>query len=83
MGKVIYTDAPTEVEEAIERGKVLDITIDELIARQCKKRITIMLDAENLEFFKNEAKAHGIPYQTMINNSLTATRTALQRQAAQ
>jgi len=83
MKKVVYTDAPQEVEEAMERGKVLDITIDELITRHCKKRITIMLDAENLEFFKNEAKAHGIPYQTMINNTLTATRTALQRQTTQ
>jgi hypothetical protein len=51
MKKVVYTDAPPEVEKAMERGKVLDITIDDLIARHCKKRITIMLDTENLEFF--------------------------------
>jgi predicted DNA binding CopG/RHH family protein len=82
MSEVIYTDAPTEVEKALTRGKVLDVSISELVRGNKKERITIMIDRENLDFFRGEAKNHGIPYQTMINNSLTATRFALQKQAA-
>jgi len=82
MKENIYSDAPADVEKAMERSKVLDISIDELIKKNLKERVTIMIDQENLEFFRKEAKAHGIPYQTMINNSLTATRSAIQRQAA-
>jgi predicted DNA binding CopG/RHH family protein len=81
MSEVIYTDAPADVEEAMERGKVLDISVEDLIKRNKKERITIMIDSENLEFFRKQAETQGMPYQTMINNSLTATRFAIQKQA--
>jgi len=81
MNNTLYTDVPTDVDEALMRSKVLDITIDDLIKQNRKERVTIMIDKENLEFFRSQAKAHGIPYQTMINNSLTATRSAIQKQA--
>ena len=32
-----------------------------------KKQITINLDDRVIEYFKNEAKATGIPYQNLIN----------------
>jgi len=80
MSEVIYTDAPPEVDEALERGRILDISLDDLIKQQRKERVTIMIDQENLDFFRKEARTHGIPYQTMINNSLTATRSAIQKQ---
>jgi len=83
MKDVAYTDAPTDIEKALERSNVLDISIDDLIKQNKKERVTIMIDRDNLDFFRKEAKIHGIPYQTMINNSLTATRSALQKQAAQ
>lgn len=35
-----------------------------------KTRITIMLDDDILEFFRNKAAATGTGYQTMINNTL-------------
>jgi len=81
MDNIEYTDAPKDVNEALMRSKVLDITIDDLIKQNRKERVTIMIDKENLEFFRTQAKAYGIPYQTMINNSLTATRSAIQKQA--
>ena len=81
MSEALYTDAPPEVDEALEQGKVLCITIDDLTRQHKKECVTIMIDRENLEFFRVQAKNHGVPYQTMINNSLTATRTALQKQA--
>jgi uncharacterized protein (DUF4415 family) len=79
MNKIVYTDAPCEVEKALERSVVLDISIEDLIKQSKKERVTIMIDRENLDFFRTQAKTHGVPYQTMINNSLTATRAALQK----
>jgi len=35
-----------------------------------KTRITIMLDDEIIEFFRKEAEAKGVGYQTMINSVL-------------
>jgi len=35
-----------------------------------KTRITIMLDDDIIEFFRKEAEAKGIGYQTMINSVL-------------
>ena len=32
-----------------------------------KKQITINIDDRAIEYFKNEAKATGIPYQNLIN----------------
>lgn len=35
--------------------------------KKLKKQITINLDAEVVEYFKMQAAASGIPYQTLIN----------------
>jgi len=82
MQNNIYTDAPADADAALDRSRMLDITIDDLIKQNRKERVTIMIDRENLEFLRREAATHGIPYQTMINNSLTATRSALQKRLA-
>ncbi len=34
---------------------------------QLKKSITIRLDADTIDYFKNLSKSSGIPYQTLIN----------------
>lgn len=36
-------------------------------AKRLKKQITINIDASTIEYFKNQAAASGIPYQTLIN----------------
>ncbi len=36
-------------------------------ASQLKKQITINLDAETVEYFKEQAEETGIPYQKLIN----------------
>lgn len=41
-----------------------------------KKRITIMLDEEVIEFFRERAEADGSGYQTMINKALRAVMEA-------
>ena len=44
-------------------------------ARRLKKQITLRLDPDVIEFFKEKSKAHGIPYQTLINSYLQDCRT--------
>lgn len=36
-------------------------------AAQLKKQITINLDAETVDYFKQQAEETGIPYQRLIN----------------
>ena len=36
-------------------------------ARQLKKQITLRLDPDIIEYFKEKSKENGIPYQTLIN----------------
>ncbi len=40
-------------------------------AKQLKKQITININENIIEYFKNQAKNTGIPYQTLINLYLT------------
>ena len=40
-------------------------------AKKLKQQITINLDSDTIEYFKNLAKNSGIPYQTLINLYLT------------
>ena len=39
--------------------------------KKLKKQITINIDAETIAFFKEQAAASGIPYQTLMNLYLT------------
>ncbi len=36
-------------------------------AKKLKNQITINLDVETIEYFKEQAASSGIPYQTLIN----------------
>lgn len=36
-------------------------------AKKLKKQITIKIDVDTIEYFKNQADNTGIPYQTLIN----------------
>ncbi len=36
-------------------------------AAKLKKQITIRLDSDTIDYFKNEAKATGVTYQNLIN----------------
>ena len=36
-------------------------------AKKLKSQITINLDVETIEYFKEQAASSGIPYQTLIN----------------
>ena len=47
-----------------------------------KTRITIMLDDDILEHFRDRAEAEGVGYQTMINSVLRATAIAVKGRKA-
>ena len=36
-------------------------------AKRLKKQITINIDSDTIDYFKNQAESSGIPYQTLIN----------------
>ena len=75
--EIKYTDAPPDVERALDRalsGNVEFVDFlpppEQLVRRQDRRKITIMLDSHIIDFFKRAAKEHGVKYQTMINNLL-------------
>ena len=40
-------------------------------AKKLKKQITINIDSDTIDYFKEQASITGIPYQTLINLYLT------------
>ena len=36
-------------------------------AKKLKKQITINIDVDTIDYFKNQSESSGIPYQTLIN----------------
>lgn len=54
----------------ISRPKFLDDLKTNVSLRDCKSRITIYLDADIIEFFKQAAEESGNAYQTLINQTL-------------
>jgi uncharacterized protein (DUF4415 family) len=69
-----YTDAPPEIERAIEMSQPIADFLpppEKLVRKVEKERITIQLDKTSLDFFRDEAKKHGVGYQTMINNLIS------------
>lgn len=43
--------------------------------KKTKKQITINLDSDTIDYFKNQAERSGIPYQTLINLYLSDCAT--------
>ncbi len=50
-------------------------------ARKLKRQVTINLDADTIDYFKDQAVVSGIPYQTLIN--LYLSECALQKKKLQ
>ena len=40
-------------------------------AKHLKKQVTMYVDQDNIDYFKNESQNVGIPYQTLINMYLS------------
>ena len=71
--KTIYTNAPENIRKSISNGeKVIDFLPppDQLIRKIPKVKITITLNSQSINFFKQSAKMNKVKYQTMINEVL-------------
>lgn len=65
-----YTDAPAEIEKALESAESMEDFLpspSELVRKTEKEKITIAIDKRSLDLFKQYAKKHDAKYQTMIN----------------
>ena len=74
--KIIYTDAPEDVAESLERAVIVpnfDITpegVRAFVESRTKKPVHIYLSVGTIEKFKAAAKEKGSRYQTMISDVL-------------
>ena len=71
--KTIYTNAPENIRESIDNGeKIIDFLPppNQLIRKTPKVKITITLNSQSVNFFKQSAKKNKVKYQTMINEVL-------------
>jgi len=62
----VDSDMPNEVD--------FSKSVPNPYADRVRRRVTINIDSENIDYFKAEAKRTGIPYQTIINMYLTECR---------
>ena len=51
-------------------SELFETAIRNPFAGKIKKQITIRLDADTIDYFKDQAEETGIPYQTLINYCL-------------
>lgn len=70
-----YTDAPDNVEGAVDAETVVDNLLpspEELVRKTEKEKITIAVDKRSLELYKKYAKRHNAKYQPMMDGVLSA-----------
>lgn len=71
MSNVRYTDAPDDINEALDHAVIIEDFLpspEEFVLRAKKEKITIAIDKRSLDLYKAYAKKHGAKYQTMIND---------------
>lgn len=74
MSNVNYTNAPTDIEEALESAVAVEDFLpspDKLIRKTEKEKITIAIDKQSLDLFKRYAKKHNARYQPMMDRVLS------------
>lgn len=72
---VKYADAPEDIESALDEAVLVADMLPspaELVRKSAKEKITIAIDKDSLELFKNYAQKHDAKYQTMINDVVGA-----------
>jgi uncharacterized protein (DUF4415 family) len=67
-----YENAPATIDRAVDyavkHGNF--VTLDEVLARSKKERITLHIDVDVLQAFKQYARKHDAKYQTLMNEAL-------------
>lgn len=76
MSKTInYTNAPADVELSLDDPIIIKDLLpppSELIRKTKKEKITIELDQDSLDLFRQYAKRHNTKYQPMINGVINS-----------
>lgn len=75
MTNIKYTDAPADIEEALDDAHIVSDLLPspaELVRKTEKEKITIALDKHSVELFKEFAKKNNAKYQTMINGVISS-----------
>jgi len=71
--KIIYKSAPKDISDAIVVSEIIDDFLpapEKLIKKEETVKITILLNKNSIDFFKEKARKIGVPYQTMIKTVL-------------
>lgn len=67
--QIKYTKAPKDIDEAIlSSRKIADFLPgpEELAGKERSVKVTLSLNKDSVDFFKQQAKLYGYPYQKMI-----------------
>ena len=76
MSNIInYTDAPSDIDESLENAVIVSDFLPspaKLVNRVKKEKITISIDKDSLDLYKEYAKKHNTKYQPMINGVLSS-----------
>ena len=67
--KTRYSEAPRSVAEALAASEPIGDFLpppEKLIFKRPSIKVTLALSLESVEFFKQKAKDHRVPYQAMI-----------------
>lgn len=70
-----YTDAPADIEDALDNAVEINDFLPsptELVRKTEKEKITIAIDKQSLELYKQYARKHNAKYQSMINGVLSS-----------
>jgi uncharacterized protein (DUF4415 family) len=74
--RIVYTDAPKDIEEAMIESMDDDDFVDflpppgQIVKKQSKTSVSLALDSQVVNHFKEYAKQHNTQYQTAINDFL-------------
>ena len=75
MSNVSYTHAPDDVRESLEDPIFVKDFLPspkELVRTTKKEKITIAIDTDSLNLYKQYAKKHNAKYQSMINGVVSS-----------
>jgi predicted DNA binding CopG/RHH family protein len=75
MSNVNYTNAPDDVRASLEDPTIIKDFLPspkDLVRKVEKEKITIAIDKNSLNLYKQYAKKHNAKYQSMINGVLSS-----------
>ena len=82
MSKVKYSDAPADIEAAMDAAVRIEddfLPSPEYFAKMlAKEKISLNVDRNAVESFRTYAKDHGLRYQALMNQVLSAYAKRLQ-----